>query len=177
MDRGMRGWLFRTVLKHHWRVASWIDIDDLVQDGYYHWLRIVEKYPQATEQAHKMRLFQITFINYLNDLSKYRTRQPDVLFSDVALPDADFADDLNFIERLSPTVDEEVTLNVKAMQAPPHIRAFLKALHTEEGFCAFAKPYRRRKYSRETTNEHLCKVAKLDPRKYNLHGDLIAYFS
>ena len=33
-DAGVRGWIVKTAYKHYWRVSSYYEFDDLVQDGY-----------------------------------------------------------------------------------------------------------------------------------------------
>lgn len=79
MDQGARAWLARTARKNYWRVSDWYDLDDLIQDGYWHWYRIINKYPyitkpRMTRNARRiiMGLFQRTYTNHLHDLAKRR---------------------------------------------------------------------------------------------------------
>jgi len=78
MDRGAKLWLYKYARRNFWRVSCWYELDDLIQDGHMHYQRILDKYPRVANPAHLMRLFQITFANHLNDLSKFKTRAAEI---------------------------------------------------------------------------------------------------
>ncbi len=85
MDVGTIGWLHRYARRHFWRLPSWYDYDDLIQDGYLNWLRITQRYTDVTERKHMMRLFQICFVNHVNNLSNWKTKTPEVAVPDISL--------------------------------------------------------------------------------------------
>lgn len=103
MDEGAIGWLHRIAVRNHWRVASWIDLSDLIQDGYLHWQRIAQRYPDAPIPA-QMRLFQITYLNWFHDLAKRKLKQVDIPFSAILQTNED---ESRFLEQIG--IDDELS--------------------------------------------------------------------
>jgi DNA-directed RNA polymerase specialized sigma24 family protein len=93
-----------------------------------HYQRILAKYPKVCEPSHLMSLFQITFCNHLNDLSKKRTRLAEVPDGLDALPDIE--DSLGWSE-----ICRVIT------EAPPDVRRALKLLYVRGG--KYADPEKR----------------------------------
>jgi hypothetical protein len=148
MDAGARRWMLFTVKKNYWRVSPWIELDDLIQDGYLQYQRVLVRYPDATHPAHIMRLFQRCFINYLHDIATKRTRELAIM---QALPP---------LEPIPNNTDALLAL----AKAPPLIRQFLHRVMTDDAACAeLRKPYLRKGTHRETVNERLCRVAGVPP--------------
>jgi hypothetical protein len=91
IDKIAELWAMKEINRNYWRVAAWIDHDDLVQMIYFHWYRIVmgqlmrgprqsgeavskmHVYKYVTDRRQIMALFQATFKQYLNDLANNRT--------------------------------------------------------------------------------------------------------
>lgn len=74
MDQGVKGWIFNTSRKEFWRVASWYEYVDLVQDGAMIYAKIVAKYPDLKTPKDRMNIFKRAFTNHIHDLSKKRTK-------------------------------------------------------------------------------------------------------
>jgi hypothetical protein len=78
LDAGLRGWLVNAVHKHHWKVASWFDFDDLLQEGYLCFAKCRARFePMHPEfEAHDedrrrfMAYFQMAFNNRITDLQQ-----------------------------------------------------------------------------------------------------------
>lgn len=151
MDRGARGWLYLTARKNLWRVEGFCDFDDLIQEGMYCYYRIIKRYPHATEPKHRMRLFQIAFINYIHTLAKKRTRSREV-----SVIEADLGDLFDHVKNKLTTYEEA---GVMLAQAPAFVRQIVEAFDTQSS--EFRKPYRRRSGRRETTNQRVCRIAGL----------------
>lgn len=162
MDKTARLWMLKTMRRNHWRVAAWIDLDDLIQDGYMHWQRVLDKYPDVHQPAHLMRLFQRTITGYLHDLASKRSRDRIMLDSYQVLKPALGMDDDALIMRIA--------------KAPPEIRTFLQRLVEDRTWNELRKPFRRRlKAHRETLNERLCRIAGIEPN-IDFTGLLADYF-
>lgn len=73
MDSGAVGWLIRTAERNYWRVEGYCTQADLVQDGYFCYLKIAERY-RGKNKAHVMALFKTAFNNHLHDLSNARRK-------------------------------------------------------------------------------------------------------
>jgi hypothetical protein len=165
MDQGATRWLYSYAHKNYWRVlkvAPWMSPDDLINDGMMHWCRIVHRYElrprRVRRNKHLMRLFQVTFINHVNDLSK-RSRD------DVSL------------EELSPA--QMNSLAYRAPQefmglAPPLVKLAVAVLMTTAGAkklryidCTAAR--------RLSMNERLCYAVGLDPRIVDLPGEIMRF--
>jgi hypothetical protein len=146
MDRTAYLWLRKTALKNLWRVSTWCELDDLIQDGamiYYH---VLHRYPHAVDPPHIMRLFQVSYINHLHTLSKVTTRSKQTATAlatfvrDEAEPDA-------------------FNLALLIERAPEYIRAVLKLYTTEHGRRRLRSLLRvKHNGERETTNERLCRL-------------------
>jgi len=168
MDTGAKGWLLRTAHKHYWRVASWMEFEDLIQDGYLHYARIANKYREVKDPPQIMALFKRTYINHLHDISKKRTKQIDVAISSI-VSDEHVTD---FFERNGGEDDDFSNL----LLAPELVKATLFALSRPSAIKVLRSRYR--KYAdgtRETTNERLCRLVGLDPSMFSLHSVLRSY--
>jgi hypothetical protein len=175
MDQGLHSWIIKTAKKHYWRVASWMDMDDLIQDGFLCYARTRARYPKLVEpplrpgqRAKFMSMFKRIYLNELHDKANDRTRGvSEVGLLDVRRSDSVTPDEL-YLEALLGEQPEEGTLAVLIAQAPPEVRDFLAGLETEEGQRAFRARARRRSTHKQTLNERFCYIAGCDPRQIDL---------
>lgn len=165
MDIGAKRWLYRIAKANHWRVASWIDLDDLIQDGFLCWQIAVTKYPDIDNPKIAMRLFQTIYTNLLHDLANKRTITTEYsfsLFDDAAI--------FHF-EQQACEFGEMLRL---VIEAPPLISKCLRDLLFSG--LDLSAPYRTwLDGRRETFNDRLCRLLKVDPNKVNLHQALHNY--
>lgn len=173
MDEGARRWLHKTARQHYWRVASYIDLDDLIQDGYLEYHRIVTRYAEtAKTRAQIMALFKRVFHMRLHDLANARTKSvPEVLYSDIAVEGASEA---AVWERLVATADTDFMFFV---EAPKPVRDVLSVLQTERGIRRLrARPrHRADTGQRWTLNDRLCGLLGVDPKSVDLATALRNY--
>jgi hypothetical protein len=135
-----------------------------MQDGFMIWVRVCNRYPNVTEQKHRMALFKTAFTNHIHDLSKKRSR-----LELVAEADLDTSMEA-MLEGEDPTSDPDLAFVIK--QLPPALMRVLTRMIESNG------PYRLRlDHTRETTNERLCRFAGLDPAKRNIHTALVQYLA
>lgn len=155
MDSIAVGWLVNTARRNLWRVPTDYTLEDLVQDGYLVYYRVSNKYPDVTEPRHLMRLFQVSFNNHINTLSKKRTRVPLLCASDLCTT---HTDESKFWDAVLDHADPQ-ELSVMLHNAPPLVRQAL-SLYLDDKTCSSMRSrYRVRKDgTRETLNERMCRL-------------------
>lgn len=168
MDEGARRWLFKTVRKNYWRVSSWYDVPDLIQEGYEVYYEVVnERYPNAVDPPHRMRLFQLAFLSRIHDLANQRTRAA------IEIREAELSrtSDNGAVSSVFDTfVDESSLLEVlpALAAAPQYVKDALALFATEDGLRKVRAQYRKvrvgKHLMRETLNERLCRLTRNDPR-------------
>lgn len=178
MDDGAKGWLFRTARKNFWRVADWYDIDDLIQDGYMCYYRVLDRYQDVHDKPHVMRLFQVTYINHIHDLSKKKTKQLDVPLSATLHLHAH----LNSHDRDYSHEYDKVCADAGMIEVPPScpvsgiLGKLLAALNSEDEIIKLQSPFRvRLDGTRETLNDRLCALIGIDPDNAHLASMLRSY--
>lgn len=168
MDAGARNWMYKFVNKQYWRVAAWVEYDDLIQDGYGEYYEVLKRYPQAIEASHKMRLFQLCFRSKIEDLVRANTKQVDDARSDI----------LDVYTGDAVLLPDFSNLHVLLIKAPQLIKEALQLLTNEKTREALQQPFA--KYDngrRETLNERWCLLMGRDPSKLDIVKELKTYFS
>lgn len=162
-DRGATIWLKNTAKQHFWRVVSWYELGDLIQDGYLSWFIVQDRYPGLHYPGHIMRLFQVTYLNRIHDLSKRRTRnEPEVSFHRFS------EEAVEQISNMLPCEFADLLATMAEMR--PDLAECVRQLISNP---KFSKPYRvKLGEGRETLNDRLCKVLQVDPEANDLAGEL-----
>lgn len=168
MDMGAKRWLVKTAYKHLWRVNSFYDLDDLIQDGHLMYAVVRQKYPKAIDPPHIMRLFQITFLNHIHDLSKYQTRMLTIVDRTVDVHSEAVMEIVGSAEFRRSGVASPLVENGHAyvipQSAPWFIHAFLRLLSDPWGQQQLRSKYRVRLSGvRELTHDRLCRLIGADP--------------
>lgn len=164
MDAGAKNWLALQVRKNYWRVAQWMDPEDLYMDGVMHYYRVVDKYEvrrhRVRRNQHIMSLFKITFINHMNDLSK---RKPPEIFLEDCAPQQ--------LAHLYYNPPEVVS------HAPPLVKLTIAMLMTTAGARKLRMADRMEKIEGRTMtfNEKLCAAVGIDPRIVDLPAEVMNY--
>lgn len=162
MDQGAELWMYKTAKKNFWRVSGLCDFDDLVQEGHYCYALIRKKYPDVSDAAHLMRLFQTTFINHIHWLSNTATKQGVRLGAtrEDALPKEELCSDAEMFRLIA--------------EAPAAVGALLKNVISDPK--KLKALYRTRlDGTRETMNERFCAIVGVDPKDHDLRGALYNY--
>ncbi len=166
MDAGARTWLAKTAQQNRWRVQRFMDVDDLIQDGYFVWIRCCRVYPDVVDRPHMMALFKRAYTNHLHNLAKKRTREEAELLlcnlppemQDTVLSQPKLCCDLS-------------TLLPWLVEAPPAVRNIVERILLDPERAR--KPSRLLPSHRETTNHRLCRLIGIDPEKYDLHTAIL----
>lgn len=92
LDEGIRGWIINECRKQFWKVASWYEFEDLVQDAYLVYTKCLRRFRTKTDdrelpleelRAVMMGYFQRAFFNHMTDLQQHpRSRCKEVAFGD-----------------------------------------------------------------------------------------------
>lgn len=159
-DRGLRGWIIKYAKKNYWRVASWYDLEDLIQDGLLAYALCRQKYGHRVEnRRHFMSLVQVVFANHVTDLANARTKSvQEISISQIAAQGRE----LQALEYLAGAEDGGQELKAALSLASEEILAFLKLFETPEGLAELDKPLRRRADgTRETWDERLSLILRM----------------
>ena len=185
MDEGVIGWIYKTALKNHWRVARWMDLDDLVQEGYLCYCIVEERYVDAKDVRQRMALLKTVFTNRLHDLANNRTRLVDAGLAEYCFTDLTpvYEDGESNIESIVAALADpdsrSAELSVVLAGASEYVRSALKLFTTDDGLNRLRSAYRLRRGEgdhliRETFNERLCRLIGCDPDKVNVASELRA---
>lgn len=180
LDAGMRGFIINTARKEFWRVASWYEFDDLVQDGYLCFAKCYSRYvrtqPHLTGTPDERRWFQAlvrtTFYNHITDLAKDRMRLHEEAASHFLSQPGETPEDI--LEKNLPAQQELGSLSVLLAQAPWELLELIRLLAKDAGGFQWQKVGRRS--LRETTNEHYCRLLQIDPQERDIVGELKEHF-
>lgn len=97
------GWIYNHATKNFWRVASWYELDDLVQDGLMKAYGCLERYgiPGVDiDPPHFMALVKSAFHNHIGDLLRH-SRPEQELTSHVGDMAADNETEGGYLDRAS----------------------------------------------------------------------------
>ena len=182
MDEGARKWLYKTCHKNFWRVIrSDYEFDDMVQDGLMKFYHVRMRYPQVKDPPHLMALFKIAFLNHIHGLASRRTKSAEVCFladmnidfrrnnSGGAVSSGDA--EITAAELLLPPEQSCGPLFAAILNAPKPLLRFLEKVASDPALLA-GVCRRRRDGTRQTLNERLCRLVKLDPKTIDLPGML-----
>lgn len=144
-DGPIKGWAINYINKQLWRMDSYIEFDDLLQDAFEYFLQVKKKYPDVDNPRHFMSLFQSCLRNHFHDLAKQRQRH--ITIEDYCKDTSSEEDmDMLLLEFAEcPQLVHELALVLNNKDTPDNVE-------------------------RKTTNEYWCGLLNLDPAKINLRG-------
>lgn len=154
LDTGVRGHIVNVTREHYWKVASWFEFDDLIQEGYLAFAKCRARFVpdwgisdvwgcplspgrliDANQNAHVsptgddmrrfMAYFQMAFNNRITDLQQHpRSKLKEVVYA--ALPDTQ----AESLEKLSEQTAELSDANLATLlaNAPAEIAEMLKQI-------------------------------------------------
>lgn len=77
-DTSIRGWAVNFIRKNIWRCDGIHDFDDLLQDAYLTFMKVVNSYPRVVEPKHFMALYKTAMANEMTDRSRYKRKKDEV---------------------------------------------------------------------------------------------------
>ena len=178
MDASAHGWMVKQAVRHYWRIESFMSIDDLLQDGRMHFIRISLRYPQVTDKPQVMAIFKRTFINHIHDLSKKKSKhsveQVEELAARKRRPGRKPRSQQVFDWEHSPldpgiSDPELATFRAFLSKAPKPIQDVISLLTRDDTREALRAQYRiRNDGTRETVNGRLCRLCGYNPTNIDL---------
>jgi hypothetical protein len=168
-DRGAERWMYNFARKNHWRVSAWLDLDDLIQEGWVAYYETRKRYPTATEPKHIQALFYLVFRSKIENLVRAKTKQIDAPSLDDYVADGIFQTGVvrsaHFEEKDSP--ESRMLL----MKMPKEIRAVIALFDNSQHREEMQRPLDRYPDGRrETLNDRFCKLLGLDSNIIDVIG-------
>jgi DNA-directed RNA polymerase specialized sigma24 family protein len=154
----IEGWATNHINRNLWKVTPRYDFDDLFQDAYLFFLICCERYTTVSTPQHFMSLFQRCLSNHILDLAAKRTKEAQVS-ANVILNES--GDDLISTLKAKRSGLEEVESAILIEDAVGPLANIAEALLMvdEEDL---PKYHRARGRVRETTEQYLRRIAKVD---------------
>lgn len=170
LDQDMRRWIKDTARKNFWKVAGFMDLDDLIQEGFFCYAKCNDRYPKNIAQRHFMALVKTTFENHIRTISANRHKKMDWPFDSGTLYRMPSPKEMAKIE-LETADPEEQTFVTALNQLPEDFKRLLRALMEDAKSIPMLTQPRR-----ETRNEYLCRLAGISPER-DLEAELRAHFA
>lgn len=202
LDDGMVGFIEKFARKNHWRVASWLDLDDLIQEGWmcYYAVRRHPKYASLNDKAEPTpddvrqvaAMVRTTLVRRMHTLANSLNAVPEsalsadgsVLIEDVAPPQ----ECANGVAALLAGAPREVVELAQifagdVVRAAGYVRDAVGRRETTTEHRrrlradgdGFERERRGRLGRRETTNEMYCRLLGRDPREEDVRGLVLNY--
>lgn len=185
LDKGMRGYIFNTAKREHWRVSEIYPgeegLKDLVQDGYLCYYKCYNRYVRPRldlkgtpdERRWFQSLVKTTFSNHISTLAAKRKGVSE-------RPASEFITDEysgDILERHLPPQQELGSLFAALAQAPWELLELMRLLVGDgAAVLGFERKKVGRRSVRETTNEYYCRLLGVDAKDRDLVAELRAYF-
>ena len=170
MDAGAKAWLAKYAKRNYWRVAAWVEFEDLLQDGQEAYYEVLKRYPTAVDRAHIMRLFQLVFRSKIEDLVRANKKQIDDAASDIVENHDQHA-------TLSTIIPDFSNFHNLLLKAPKQIKEALALLANDLTRKQLAAPYTSVNGKRETMNDRFCNMLGYNPKEIDIVGMIKDHFA
>lgn len=158
-------WMRTVAEAQAWRTRPYLDTDDLMQEGYLLFHKLVERYPRVDSPQHFGALMRTSFHRMIVSAARSRMRRREYN-AGVGISHSDDMGEAetNDLLALMAADDEAMTDVITLMEiedAPKWIRRLAGSVtHCRRNGYAL---YRRTRGQRETTTERLCRVLNAKP--------------
>lgn len=162
MDRGMKLWIVNYARKNVWRVPPWMDLDDIIAEGFLAYSICLSRYGHRVEnRRHFQSLLMVVFTNQITDLANERTASPEIAISQIGGADTE---ELTIFERIVGGEQGDAELATLLATAPEEIKKFMRLMHDPEALEKLNRPLRYRcGGQRGTTRARIARMLGLDP--------------
>src|ERR1700693_1276040 len=127
LDDGLKGWIHKTARNNLWKVGTWYDLDDLIQEGYLVYCKCLKRFeeadhlPENEKRKRFMAYFKSAYENHLRDLAQEKT--PEMSFAALT---SDTEQEVQSVFDIPQP--EEVSLYMALLQAPTEVLEVFQAL-------------------------------------------------
>lgn len=177
-DIRFQGFAAKFINQHKWKLDPTLDFDDLMQDAYLIFRRVLCSYPWVTDASNIMALFKIAMKNEFIDGAKQWTKKRRAEISIETILSVTDSDDYKLLDTLGEENNEGL-LRVIINEWPPEMRAALAVLTSDEKMAILRQPQVQTELAKmagiepekETLNEAICRIIRL-PKTVDLLGML-----
>lgn len=183
IDDSAERWLYRTAHKSYWKVARFIEIDDLYQDGQMIYVKCARRYPQVN-RAHLMALFKTSFHRHLINLAnrnRYSIGGADNSLADLrgegnvlslaSLRPAGATDD-GWMDSIFGSCESLGPFFTLLNEARGPLKRLLALYLTEDGVARRAAS---RRLNNESLNEYMCRMIGVDSKAIDMPETLLSF--
>ena len=166
----MKLWIVNYARRNVWRVPPWMDLDDLIAEGFLAYAIAMARYGDKVQnRRHFMSLLMIIFTNQITDLANERTACPEIAISQIGGEDNEEA---TLFERVVGGAEGDAELMALLNTAPDEIKKFLRLLHDPDALEKLNKPLRYRcGGQRDTTRNRIARMTDISP-DYDVEANL-----
>lgn len=176
IDDGLRKWIAKTSVQQYWRVAGWMDVEDLIQDGLMCAVKCANKYecgqkdnPTKEDRRHFMALVMTSFMNHIHTLAAKRA--PEVPEASLVSAKGESVS----LEEIAPSEAASAPFMHALNTAPEHLARLIQLLVLDEDGM-FVRERLGSRRLRETTEEHCRRLLGLSD-DVNVLDELREHFS
>ncbi len=145
-EGAIRWWTIGFIKKNSWRCDRINDPDDLLQDAYLTYAKIVKRYPRVIEPKHFMALYKVALQNEMWDRARTQQRKSQAI-ADIAVDAAEYG-----AERIGDLTNNGY-LQALIAEAPDEVKFALAILTSEDATIWEEKP--RQPYQKPRARENL----------------------
>lgn len=151
------GWSRKYITENKWRCDPVLDIDDLMQEAYFVFMKVTEAYPKVVEPRHFMAIFKSSLRNHIFTLSRTERNRLNCM-SHTEIDPLEIATHIK-------DYNNEGYLRCLLNEAPEELKLFLNAFNDEYLLEEMRKPIRNKETKlRESFNTRLSKLVGLNSR-------------
>ena len=173
----IEGYVVNYLKKNYWRVAAHHEYEDLLQEAYFKFLVVKDKYPEVVNPPHFMALFKTAWNNHFINLSKTQTK-------DITIIESQLMGEISLFElsdKKGRVNDHEGDVTILLKQAPEEIQLLFAALDDTDLVKLLRQKSQKirngnRRARRETTNQALCRILGLNPEDVDIRNMLFNHF-
>jgi len=175
LPQAVIGFIHNHARKNFWRVASWYEIEDLIQDGLLCAYKCIDRYGKPgvdIDEPHFMRLVQSTFYNHIGELLRWsRAVDDSTKISDLSSK----LQEQDILDRILESEEPEQEFLVLIKELPEQLRKIVELYFSEDGIKKIRKSLRIRfDGNNETMSERLNKLTGFSIDK-NFETELRSY--
>lgn len=152
-------WIYSNAKRNLWRVGSWYDLEDLINDGLLIALKCRQKLGTEVDDKHYNSYVRKAFHNHLGELIRRKRGVNEVSFLDVVgRSDCDLTEQESE-ELILPPQPCSQEIVAALCQMPESLKRVIDLMVSEEGRKKLDEPMRQRVDGEETMTDRLYRLA------------------
>lgn len=175
----IEGYVVNFLKRNYWKVAAHHEFEDLLQEAYFKFLVVKEKYPEVIDPPHFMALFKTSWKNHFTVLAAKQAGDLSIIESDLL--------GVRTLQQIQEKHGKAAAYNggplaVLISTAPIAVKALLNAHNDPTKISLLREKFRKVRHSnkkarRETTDEKLRRITGLRGYSASIRSMTINHFS